>query len=104
MSCFFSKSRSRYVRSFFCSMLARPFLVALTDAIAPPLLPQGLAADPQDRGGAGLAPGHLIEHVPDVGLFDVLQGRLPVAPCPEGGGLLQEGARQGRRRHFAARG
>src|SRR6266511_2410253 len=76
-------------------MLARPFLVALTDAIAAPLLPQGLAADAQDRGRPGLAPAHLVEHVADVGLFHVLDRRPAVASRPQHGGLLEEVAGEG---------
>src|SRR6266540_2337487 len=90
-------------------MLARPFLVALTDAIAAPLLPQGLAADAQDRGRPGLAPAHLVEHVADVGLFHVLDRRPAVSSRPQHGGLLEEVAAvalrsRSRARNSSARG
>src|SRR3954471_9744567 len=61
-----------------------------SDAIAPTFLPQRLAADAQDRGRARLLPCHLVQHVTDVLLLDLLQRGPAVAPRPQRRRLLQD--------------
>src|SRR5690349_2313978 len=65
-------------------------VLASSDAVTPPLLPQRLAADAEDGRGARLLARHLVQHVADVFLLDLLQRRPSVASRPEGGRLLED--------------
>src|SRR4030088_3169592 len=56
---------------------------ASADSVSPAFLPQGLQADAEDGRGPRLLARHLVQHITDVLLLDLLQRRPAVAPRPQ---------------------